>query len=105
MLGSLDFRNALLACPGERVEVRSGPGEDGLHLITVITDAAIDGAMFGGGGGDWYLGNGEDYMTFYGSEEEREQEARRVEEKFFPRLEHFLDLTRAVYHAVTQWPM
>ncbi len=105
VLGSLDFRNALLACPGERVEVRSGPGEDGLHLITVITDAAIDGAMFDGGGGDWYLGNGEDYMTFYGSEEEREQEARRVEEKFFPRLEHFLDLTRAVYHAVTQWPM
>lgn len=103
VLGSLDFRNALLACPGEKVEVLSGPGEDGLHLIAVTTDSALYG--FGGDGGGWYVGSGGEYTEIYGSEEEKAKEARRVEDEFFPRMDRFLDLARAAYNAVTQWPM
>lgn len=103
VLGSLDFRNALLACPGEKVEVRPGPGEEGLHLITVTTAAALYG--FGGDGGGWYLGTSGEYTEIYGSEEDKAKEGRRVEEEFFPRMDRFLDLARAAYNAVTQWPM
>ena len=100
VLGSLEFRNALLACPGDRVEVRPGPGEEGLHLITVTPASAAASA-----GGDWYLGTSGEYTGIYGSEEDKAREARRVEEEFFPRLERFLDLTRAAYNAITQWPI
>lgn len=103
VLGSLDFRNALLACPGEKVEVRPGPGEEGLHLITVTTASAL--YSLGGDGGGWYLGTGGEYTEIYGSEEDRARESRRVEEEFFPRMDRFLDLARAAYNAVTQWPM
>ena len=103
VLGSLDFRNALLACPEDKVEVLPGPGEDGLHLIAVTTDSAL--YSFGGDGGGWYVGSGGEYTEIYGSEEEKAKEARRVEEEFFPRMDRFLDLARAAYNAVTQWPM
>ena len=103
VLGSLEFRNALLACPSEKVEIRPGPGEEGLHLITVTTAHAIYSG--GGDGGGWYLGTRGEYTAIYGSEEEQAREARRVEEEFFPRMDRFLDLARAAYDAVTQWPM
>ena len=104
VLGSLDFRNALLACPGERVEVRSGPGREGLHLITVTTDAAVGASITLGNPEDgWYLN---DYAPPpYASEEEKRQADQRMETEFFPKMDRFLDLTRAAYNAVTQWPM
>ena len=92
VLGSLEFRNALLACPSEKVEIRPGPGEEGLHLITVTTAHAI----YSGDGGGWYLD-----AEFYGNEEEK---ARR-EAAFFLRMDRFLALIQAAYDAVTQWPM
>ena len=101
VLGSLEFRNALLACPSEKVEIRPGPGEEGLHLITVTTAHAI----YSGDGGGWYLGTRGEYTAIYGSEEEQAREARRVEEEFFPRMDRFLALARAACGAVTQWPM
>ncbi len=94
VLGSLDFRNALLASPRDRVEVRPGPGDEGLHLITVTSDDAT-----GGAGCDWDLG---DAMTFYSDEAEK---ARRAADEFFPRMDRFLELSRTAYSAVTQWPM
>ena len=100
VLGSLELRNALLACPREKVEVHPGPGEEGAHLVTVTTAASASS-----GGGDWYLGTSGEYTEIYGSEEEKAREARRVEEEFFPRLDRFLDLCRAACGAVTQWPM
>ena len=100
VLGSLDFRNALLACPGEKVEVRPGPGGEGLHLIAVTTAVSMSS-----GSSDWYMGYNGDYMEVYGSEEEKLQMSLRVEKEFFPRMDRFLDLARAVYNAVTQWPM
>lgn len=103
VLSSLDFRNALLACPEDKVAVCPGPGEDGLHLIAVTTDSAL--YSFGGDGGGWYVGSGGEFTEIYGSEEEKAKEARRVEEEFFPRMDRFLDLARAAYNAVTQWPM
>lgn len=103
VLGSLDLRSALLACPGEKVEVRPGPGGEGLHLITVTTASAL--YSLGGDGGGWYLGTSGEYTEIYGSEEDRARESRRVEEEFFPRMDRFLDLARAAYGAVTQWPM
>lgn len=104
-LGSLDLRSALLACPGEKVEVRPGPGGEGSHLITVTTAAALSGLGDDGDGGGWYLGYNGSYTDIYGSEEERLQQSRRVEKVFFPRMDRFLDLTRAAYNALTQWPM
>lgn len=103
VLGSLELRNTLLACPEDRVEVRPGPGTEGLHLITVTTARSL--FAFGGDSGSWYVGDSGDYTTFYGSEEDRRREVQRVEEEFFPRMDRFLDLTRAAYSAVTQWPM
>ena len=103
VLGSLELRNALLACPEDKVEVRSGPGDEGLHLITVTTAAAVN--SLSNNSGDWYLGSGSEYTEIYGSEEDKAKESRRVEEEFFPRMDRFLALTRAVYSAVTQWPM
>lgn len=100
VLGSLDFRNALLACPEDKVEVRPGPG-DGLHLITVTTASPVNGLN----DGSWYLGSSGDYIQIYGSEEEKAGEANRAETDFFPRMDRFLDLARAAYNAVTQWPM
>ena len=102
VLGSLELRNALLACPEDKVEVRPGPG-GGPHLITVTTAAAVNGLS--GDGGGWYLGTRGEYTAIYGSEEEQAREARRVEEEFFPRMDRFLELARAAYNAVTQWPM
>ena len=102
VLGSLDFRNALRSCPEDKVDIRPGPGEDGTHLITVTTEPSTSGA---GGDGGWYLGPSGDYLSVYGSEEAKAQEARRVEEEFFPRMDRFLDLARTAYNAVTQWPM
>lgn len=96
-LGSLEFRNALLACPMEKIEVRSGPGEEGLHLITVTTASAVTSLS----DGDWYLGNTDILYT----QEEKERSLRRIEENFFPRMDRFLDLARAAYSAVTQWTM
>ena len=98
VLGSLDFRNALLACPMEKIEVRPGPGEEGLHLITVTTESAVTTYS----NGDWDL---EDDILLSQTQEEKEQSLRRIEENFFPRMDRFLDLVRAVYSAVTQWPM
>lgn len=103
VLSSLELRTALLACPGEKVEVLPGPGGEGLHLIAVTTASAL--YSFGGDGGGWYVGSGGEYTEIYGSEEEKAKEARRVEEDFFPRMDRFLDLARAAYNAVTQWPM
>lgn len=103
VLGSLDFRNALAACPDDKVELRPGPGEEGLHLITVTTAAALD--SLSGDGGGWYLDARGEYTEIYGSEEEKAKEVRRVEAEFFPRMDRFLDLVRAAYNAVTQWPM
>ena len=99
VLGSLELRNALLACPAEKLEVCPGPGEEGLHLITVVTASAL--SRYSDGGGDWYLG---DTYTFH-TQEERDQLARQLEETFFPRMDRFLDLARTAYNAVTQWPM
>ena len=101
MLGSLELRNALLACPEDKVEVRPGPG-GGPHLITVTTAAAVNGLS--GDGGGWYLGSRE-YIAGFATEEEQAREARQVEEEFFPRMDRFLELARAAYNAVTQWPM
>lgn len=98
VLGSLDLRNALLACPGDRVEVSAGPGTEGLHLITVTTDAHLDSTA-----GSWYVG--EYYPSVRATEEERAQTVRETKDKFFTRMDRFLDLTRAAYNAVTQWPM
>lgn len=92
VLSSLDFRNALPASPREKLTVRPGPGGEGLHLLTVITSDAVDG-----GGSDWYL-----WPDAFTDEAER---LRRIETEFFPRLDRFLELTRAAYNAVTQWPM
>jgi len=94
VLGSLDFRNALLACPEDKVEVRPGPGEEGLHLISVTTADAV--TSLSDGGGEWYLG---------APLESQEETARRAEEQFFPRMDRFLDLARAAYSALTQWAM
>ena len=101
VLGSLELRNALLACPEDKVEVRPGPG-GGPHLITVTTAAAVNGLS--GDGGGWYLGSRE-YIAGFATEEERAREARQVEKEFFPRMDRFLELARAAYNAVTQWPM
>ena len=76
-LGSLELRNALLA-------------------------AAVSGLS--GDGGGWYLGSRE-YIAGFATEEEQAREARQVEEEFFPRMDRFLELARAAYNAVTQWPM
>lgn len=103
VLNSLDFRNALLACPEDKVEIRPGPGGEGLHLVTVTTAAAVNGLS--GDGGGWYLGSCGEYVTVFGTEEEKSQEARQVAEQFFPRMDRFLALTRSACGAVTQWPM
>lgn len=95
VLGSLDFRNALLACPRDRIAVRPGPGKDGLHLITVTTAPHTYSQN-----NDWYLG---DILPV--TEEEKAQEAVRIETEFFPRMDRFLALARTAYDAVTQWPM
>lgn len=104
VLGSPEFRNALLCCPEDRVEIRPGPGEDGAHLITVTTDAGIGSSASGGG---WELGQSADdaYIRLYGSEENQARLTQRIEESFFPRMDRFLDLARTAYNAVTQWPM
>ena len=102
VLGSLELRNALLACPRDRVTVRPGPGGEGLHLITVSTDAPL--YSLSGDGGGWNLDGDNEYVKRYGSEEEQAELARRAEQ-FFPRMDRFLDLARAVCGAVTQWPL
>ena len=96
-LGSLEFRNALLACPLEKIEIRPGPGDEGLHLIAVTTASAVTSFS----DGDWYLGNTDILYT----QQEKARSLQRIEENFFPRMDRFLDLVRAAYNAVTQWPM
>ena len=76
-----------------RTENVPGPGGEGLHLIAVTTDASLAQS-------DWYTA---EYPAL--TEEEKAETARRVEEEFFPRMDRFLDLARAAYNAVTQWPM
>lgn len=95
VLGSPELRGALAACPQDKVEVRPGPGEEGLHLITVTTAAELERS-------DWYTG---EYLYSFSTQEEKAEAARRVEEEFFPRMDRFLDLARAACGAVTQWPM
>lgn len=103
VLGSLELRNALSACPGEKLELRPGPGEEGLHLITVATASAIGGGMIDSDE-SWYLGD--DYDTFNSSSQaETARIARQIEAAFFPRMDRFLDLARAAWNAVTQWPI
>lgn len=99
VLGSLDLRGALLACPEDKIELRPGPGGKGLHLITVITDRGIN--PFSGDGGGWDMAD----VSFTAAQEVKDSAALRVEEVFFPRMDRFLDLIRAAYNAVTQWPM
>lgn len=96
-LGSLDFRNALLACPMEKLEVRPGPGDEGLHLITATTGTTVNSAA-----SDWYLWPSGGPCSISTGEEER---IRRIETEFFPRMDRFLDLVRAAYSAATQWPI
>ena len=86
------------------MEIRPGPGEDGVHLITVTTDAGIGSSASGGG---WELGRSADdaYIRLYGSAEDQARLTQRIEETFFPRMDRFLDLARTAYNAVTQWPM
>lgn len=91
VLGSLDLRNALLASPREELRVRPGPGDGGLHLITVTTSNTVDS-----GDSDWYL---------WPNTLTPEERLQRIEAEFFPRLDRFLELVRAAYGAVTQWPM
>ena len=99
VLEDLGFRNALLACPEDKVEVRPGPGPEGLHMVCVSTDASVESPK-----GNWMLDTLEDFGEFYRGGEELEQIARRVEDEFFPRMDRFLDLCRAAYGAVTRWP-
>lgn len=96
-LGSLELRNALLACPEDRITLRPGPGGEGLHLITVTTGAALYSVS--GDSGGWNLGDSDDWL--YGSEETRERNMA----EFFARMDRFLDLARAVCDAVTRWPI
>lgn len=102
VLGSLELRNALAACPGEKVELRPGPGEEGLHLITVTTASAVNGGMFGDE--SWYLADDYDMLN---SDRQAETDciARKIEKEFFPRMDRFLNLCRAAWNAVTQWPI
>lgn len=96
VLGSLDLRGALAACPEDRVEVRPGPGPEGRHLITVTTDHSVYGNS---GDGSWYLGE----FDLTPDEPVREKAAQHIREEFFPRLDRFLELCKAAYSAVTQW--
>lgn len=102
VLGSLELRNALAACPGEKVELHPGPGEEGLHLITVTTASAVNGGMFGDE--SWYLADDYDMLN---SDRQAETDciARKIEKEFFPRMDRFLNLCRAAWNAVTQWPI
>lgn len=104
VLGSLELRNALLACPKDKFEVLPGL-EDGLHTVLVTSAASLTSTAQDDLEQGWYLGTSGSYTELYGTEEEKLQLARRVELEFFPRLDRFLDLARAAYNAVTQWPM
>lgn len=99
-LGSGEFRSALLSCPEDKVEIRPGPGEDGVHLITVITEART-----GSDDSGWDLGAGDRYTRLYGSEEEKAKRQQQLQAAFSPRMDRFLNLIRAAYNAVTQQPM
>ena len=104
VLGSLELRNALLACPKDKLEVLPGP-EDNLHTVLVTSTASLTSTAQDSLEQGWYLGTSGSYTELYGTEEEKLQLARRVEEDFFPRMDRFLDLARAAYNAVTQWPV
>ena len=103
VLGSLDFRNALLACPEDKVEIRPGPGGEGLHLVAVTTASAGGGGGGDGGGGG--VGSRRAALVAQGPPGGLAQIARRAEEEFFPRMDRFLELARAACAAVTQWAM
>lgn len=102
VLSSPELRSALLACPEDKAILRPGPGKEGLHLITVSTDASLYSVS--GDGGGWYVDGPGDYMKLYATEEERARHEERSA-SFFPRMDRFLDLARALYNAVTRWPM
>lgn len=100
VLGSLALRNALLASPWDRLEVRPGPGE-GLHLVTVLSDAGgreVDND-------NWPLEDAASYLTSYGPEEGAEKVRRICEDRFLPRMDQLLELTRAARDAVMAWRM
>ena len=97
-LGSLDLRSALAACPEDRVELHPGPGDEGRHLITVITDHSVDSLS---GDGNWHLGEFDGIDCACNDA----QMAQRIAESFFPRMDRFLGLCKAAYSAVTQWRM
>ena len=98
VLGSLDLRSALLACPEDRVKVRPGPGEE--SLITVSTASPVSGGIFDDNG-DWSLSD----VTDTAGQRVAGSAAQQAELAFFPRLDRFLNLARTAYDALTQWRM
>lgn len=100
MLMSLDFRNALLASPEDRVEISPGPGKQGLHLVTAVS-------LTGHGipGEDWPLEEDWNYITSYGEEEGEKRLSQLCWDVFFPRLDRLLELTRTARDAVMTWRM
>lgn len=103
VLSSPDLRAALLSSPKEKLTVSPGPGEGGLHLVTVTTDSTVP-ASLGLEGGGWYLGPVRDDSSLCASQE-GEYISQRMETGFFPRMDGFLNLTRAFRDALTAWPM
>ena len=88
----------MAACPEDRVELHPGPGDEGRHLITVITDHSVDSLS---GDGNWHLGEFDGIDCACNDA----QMAQRIAESFFPRMDRFLGLCKAAYSAVTQWRM
>ena len=48
---------------------------------------------------------GQAAKAFRSSRLPRTRIARQIEAAFFPRMDRFLDLARAAWNAVTQWPI
>lgn len=103
VLSSLELRNALLSCPRDKLELAPGP-EEGQYVIIVTTaSAGLTSSAQEDAHDGWSLEGG--LTGFFISEEETARQLRQVEEEFFPRMDRFLDLIRAAYNALTQWPM
>lgn len=97
VLGSLELRRALLASPGEKLEVCPGPGEEGLHLLSVSSRPSS-----GGSNGGWYL---EDNCMFSTEESEAAEMLEEMKSEFFPRMDGLLELIRTARDAVMAWRM